>query len=773
MPLIHYLSPKSYHLPPPTSILFPDFICSGDGEEQWRGGGDESIKHQAVQRVGGGGGMVVVVDSLGDLTEEGSLFDSSRLQTQQLRRLPIAGKGAGEEDSSLELLHDRAKVRKEPTAMGDVKDSDVSMKISSQSRVGLLYDERMCNHCTPDGEDHPENPNRIRAIWSKLQAKGIPERCVLLDAKMAEDKHLLAVHSQRHVDLIKNISSKTLYSRNRIAARLNSIYFNEGSSEAAYLAAGSVVEVADKVAKGEVDSAAAIVRPPGHHAEHDEAMGFCVFNNVAVAARFLLDERQELGIKKILIVDWDVHHGNSTQKMFWTDSRVLFFSVHRHEFGTFYPANDDGFYTNVGEGAGEGYNINVPWENGRCGDSDYLAVWDHVLIPVAKDFDPDIIIVSAGFDAAAGDPLGGCRVTPYGYSVLLEKLMDFGNGKVVLAFEGGYNLDSIANSFLACMGVLLERKRIAGSSEAYPFESTWRVIQEVRRKLSAYWPVLADELPQVLTSQKAPHPHLLFSSSDSEAEDEHTSISEKVEAGLLEVMEPLSKLTVGGHPDGTASCSPWRPVLSKTDIWYATFGSNMWQSRFRCYIEGGRVEGMQKACVGSVDKNPPKDIMWRTFPHRLFFGHESTSTWGPGGVAFLNPESSNDEKTYLCLYRITLEQFNDVLLQENVSSHDMSSPVFDLTDLSNAENQGSIALEIFKNGWYHNVVYLGKEHDLPILTMTCTLSDVEMFRSGKIPLRAPCKEYANTLIRGLVEGGQLSEEEANSYIKEAASGKPI
>ncbi|CAL1381622.1 unnamed protein product [Linum trigynum] len=657
--------------------------------------------------------------------------------------------------------------------MGEVEKGNTSKTSSRQRRVGLLYDERMCKHSTPDGEHHPENPDRIRAIWSKLQANDIPSRCVLLDAKKAQDKHLLAVHTQRHVDLIKNISCNSR--RNRVSAKLNSIYFNEGSSEAAYLAAGSVVEVAEKVAKGELDSAAAIVRPPGHHAELDEAMGFCLFNNVAIAASFLLDGSLELGIKKILIVDWDVHHGNGTQKMFWTDPRVLFFSVHRHEFGSFYPFSDDGCYTKVGEGVGAGYNINVPWENGRCGDADYFAVWDHVLIPVTKEFDPDIIIVSAGFDAAAGDPLGGCRVTPYGYSVMLEKLMDFAHGKVVLAFEGGYNLDSIANSFLACMEMLLERKHAARSLEAYPFESTWRVIQEVRKKLSAYWPVFVDELPTNLTNQKAPPPHLLVSSSDSEGEDGKPSntISDNVEAALEEVVGPLSKLTVEDHSGGSASFTSWRPVFSRTDIWYATFGSNMWQPRFRCYIEGGQVEGMQKACTGSVDKNPSKGIMWKTFPHRLFFGHESTDTWGPGGVAFLHPESSSHEKAHMCLYRITLEQFNDVLLQENVSCHDMSSPVFDLTDLNSAVNQGSVSLEVFKSGWYRNVVYMGKEQDLPILTMTCSLSDAEKFRCGEFSLRAPCKEYANTLVRGLVEGGQLSEEEAIAYIKQASSGEPL
>uniref|UniRef100_M4EKM2 histone deacetylase n=1 Tax=Brassica campestris TaxID=3711 RepID=M4EKM2_BRACM len=313
---------------------------------------------------------------------------------------------------------------------------------SRKRKVGLLYDERMCKHDTPDGEDHPECPNRIKAIWAKLQLTGLAQRCVVLGGSKAEDKHLQLVHTKEHVNLVKSLSTKKKDSRrNKIASKLDSKYLNGGSSEAAYLAAGSVVEVAEKVAEGELDCGFAIVRPPGHHAEADEAMGFCLFNNVAVAASYLLNQRPDLGIKKILIVDWDVHHGNGTQKMFWKDPRVLVFSVHRHDGGSFYPTGDDGDYDKVGEGAGEGFNINVPWEQGRrCGDEDYIAVWDHILIPVTKEFNPDLILLSAGFDAAIGDPRGRCFVTPYGYSVMLKKLMEFAQGKIVMALEGGYNL---------------------------------------------------------------------------------------------------------------------------------------------------------------------------------------------------------------------------------------------------------------------------------------------------------------------------------------------
>ncbi|KAL0828428.1 hypothetical protein Bca101_052106 [Brassica carinata] len=234
---------------------------------------------------------------------------------------------------------------------------------SRKRKVGLLYDERMCKHDTPDGEDHPECPNRIKAIWAKLQLTGLAQRCVVLGGSKAEDKHLQLVHTKEHVNLVKRLSTKKKDSRrNKIASKLDSVYLNGGSSEAAYLAAGSVVEVAEKVAEGELDRRFAIVRPPGHHAE-------------AVAP--------DLGVKKILIVDWDVHHGNGTQKMFWKDPRVLVFSVHRHDDGSFYPTGDDGDYDKVGEG----FNINVPWEQGRrCGDEDYIAVWDHILIPVTKEY---------------------------------------------------------------------------------------------------------------------------------------------------------------------------------------------------------------------------------------------------------------------------------------------------------------------------------------------------------------------------------------------------
>ncbi|KAK8934000.1 Histone deacetylase 5 [Platanthera zijinensis] len=678
-------------------------------------------------------------------------------------------------------------------------------------RVGLAYDDRMCQHATPDGERHPENPNRIRAIWRKLEAECIPERCILFNIKEAEDAIIESVHTRKHIQFIRNISSKEFDSRRlRIASKLDSIYFNEGSSKSAYLAAGAVVEATENVAKGDLDSAIAIVRPPGHHAEANKAMGFCLLNNVAIAASYLLNERvctAELGIRRILIVDWDVHHGNGTQKMFYKDSRVLYFSVHRFDFGSFYPSGGDGSHCMTGEDQGAGYNINVPWEHGQCGDVDYLAVWDHILIPVTETYNPEIILVSAGFDAAMGDPLGGCCLTPYGYSLMLKKLMKFADGKIVLALEGGYNLSSLANSVLACAKTLLEGNPVVGNLEGKPFESTWRVINEVRHELKTYWPVFSFDLPQEIQISKAkPYPFQagINYSSDSDLEKDHepSNTLYTLTNGVEDVILPLSKLNVDDGDNGkftvsgqdrsqpnvqilsetrenpkeveTEICNhfvPWRSSLSKIDVWYGSYGSNMYRARFLCYIEGGKVEGMSEPSLGARDKSSPKDVKWKSVPHRLFFARSHSNAWGDGGAAFLNPESSTNDKTYMRCYRITLEQFNDVLIQENLNYKSFESPLVDSHDMEFLVKNRSICVESIKGGWYSNVLYLGELDGIPILTMTCPASDFEKYRRGELPACAPAKGYENIILKGLVEGEQLPLQQAIAYLKDAAANK--
>ncbi|KAK2357613.1 histone deacetylase [Trifolium repens] len=233
------------------------------------------------------------------------------------------------------------------------------------------------------------------------------------------------------------------------------------------------------------------------------------------------------------------------------------------------------------------------------------------------------------------------------------------------------------------------------------------------------------------------------------------------------INDNLRSSMLDADEENAASCS-WRSELSNVYLWYASYGSNMWIPRFDCYIAGGQVEGMQKPCSGSVNKTLPNQILWKSFPCHIFFGRDSSHSWGPGGVAFLNPERNSQHKTYMCMHKISLEQFNDILFQENGLSLDVGSSLFDMTTLNAISNEEFSSQEVVKDGWYGNVVYLGKEHSIPIITMTCSPLDIEGFKSGKLPLCAPNKSYANTLIKGLVEGEQLSESEAIAYVDAAA-----
>ncbi|KAG2465216.1 HDAC9 deacetylase, partial [Polypterus senegalus] len=227
------------------------------------------------------------------------------------------------------------------------------------------------------------------------------------------------------------------------------------SSNTARMAVGCVIELASKVASRELRNGFAVVRPPGHHAEESTAMGFCFFNSVAIAAKHL---RQKLNINKVLIVDWDVHHGNGTQQAFFGDSSVLYISLHRYDEGNFFPGS--GAPDECGSGPGEGYNVNIAWTGGLdppMGDVEYLMAFRTVVIPIAAEFNPDVVLVSAGFDAVEGHdpPLGGYKVTAKCFGHLTKKLMKLANGRIVLALEGGHDLTAICDASEACVNALL------------------------------------------------------------------------------------------------------------------------------------------------------------------------------------------------------------------------------------------------------------------------------------------------------------------------------
>ena len=226
------------------------------------------------------------------------------------------------------------------------------------------------------------------------------------------------------------------------------------------ISAGGAIETCKNVVAGNVKNAIAVIRPPGHHAEETESMGFCIFNNVPIAAKVCMQDYPEI-CRKVLILDWDVHHGNGIQNMFYSDPNVLYISLHVYRNGDFYPGLPDeegipdGNIDKIGVGVGVGKNINIGWHDQGMGDGEYIAAFQRIVMPIAQEFDPDLVIVSAGFDAAAGDELGGCFVTPACYSHMTHMLMSLANGKVAVCLEGGYNLRAISRSALAVAKTLM------------------------------------------------------------------------------------------------------------------------------------------------------------------------------------------------------------------------------------------------------------------------------------------------------------------------------
>uniref|UniRef100_A0A7I4DAD9 histone deacetylase n=1 Tax=Physcomitrium patens TaxID=3218 RepID=A0A7I4DAD9_PHYPA len=311
-----------------------------------------------------------------------------------------------------------------------------------EKKTAIGYDDRMLLH-EETGKSHPERPDRLRAIMGGLQASGLLSgTCFTIPAREATQAELELVHTANHIGAVQATEGQDL------SYFTPDTYANEHSALAARLAAGICTDLASAIMTGKAHNGFAAVRPPGHHAEQEQVMGFCLHNNACVAAR----AAQAAGAKKVLIVDWDVHHGNGTQEIFEQDPTVLYISLHRHEAGAFYPGT--GWAHQVGSGPGEGFCVNIPWSCGGIGDGDYLSAFQHVVMPIARQFEPDMTIISAGFDAARGDPLGGCDVTPEGYAQMTFLLSSLSGGRILVVLEGGYNLRSISASAAAVMKVL-------------------------------------------------------------------------------------------------------------------------------------------------------------------------------------------------------------------------------------------------------------------------------------------------------------------------------
>jgi acetoin utilization deacetylase AcuC-like enzyme len=327
------------------------------------------------------------------------------------------------------------------------------------------------------GLPHVESPQRLQVIYEMLNATDMAGRFVDISPRPATHDELAWVHSNSHIERVAGTDGKSHVSLDPDTQTTPLSY------QAAKLAAGGLFSLVDKIFDGTVRNGFALVRPPGHHAERDRAMGFCLFNNVALGARYAMNT---YGVKRILIVDWDLHHGNATQNTFYRDPDVLYFSTHQYPY---YPGS--GGLTEVGQEDGQGFTVNVPLRPGH-GDADFFRIFRQVLYPIASAFRPELIFVSAGFDTYVGDPLGGMKVTPQGYAAMTRLLMDlagtYASERVAITLEGGYHLAGLRDSVKAVLMELVGDSILtADNLEAFEKGVAPGVIDDVIQVQRPYW----------------------------------------------------------------------------------------------------------------------------------------------------------------------------------------------------------------------------------------------------------------------------------------------
>ena len=335
--------------------------------------------------------------------------------------------------------------------------------------TAIVVDERMALH--DPGAGHPERSDRLRVLMDRFaDARDV----VHLGARMATEDEIALAHTPALIELAEATAR-----RGRVHLDPDTAT-SPASYAAARLAAGSVLQLCEAILAGEVTNGFALVRPPGHHAEHGRAMGFCLFNNVAIGAKALA----RAGVERIAIVDWDLHHGNGTQHLFEDDPNVLYVSSHQFPF---YPGT--GAAEEVGRGPGRGRTVNLPFPAG-FGDAEYARAYGDVVAPILRQFAPDFVLVSAGFDADHRDPLGGMMVTPAGFGTLARICADAANasagGRIAAVLEGGYDLHALVEGVERTLAVLRGDASRPPAVTGDPRRAD-RVVERVRAAQAPYW----------------------------------------------------------------------------------------------------------------------------------------------------------------------------------------------------------------------------------------------------------------------------------------------
>ncbi|QER42904.1 histone deacetylase [Thermodesulfobacterium sp. TA1] len=338
-------------------------------------------------------------------------------------------------------------------------------------KVAIIFDEIFLKH--DPGNFHPEKPERLKIILDRLKDEGLKSRIEIFSPERATKEEILWNHSESLYHLIENTRGKGYFQIDADTVA------NEYSFDAACYAVGAQKTGLKLLFEEGFKYAFTLVRPPGHHAEKDRAMGFCLFNNIALAAHYA---KNLYGIKRILIIDFDLHHGNGTQKSFYYTDEVLFFSTHQYPY---YPGT--GNYNEIGAGYGIGYTINVPLKAG-CGNDDFIFFYQSLLKPIAFQYKPQLVLISAGFDCMINDPLGDFEVTLEGIARITELFKEiaynFANGKILFTLEGGYNLKNLSEGIFTIVQKLVEEEVVYPFSEVSPTSYALDLFRKIKDMLT-------------------------------------------------------------------------------------------------------------------------------------------------------------------------------------------------------------------------------------------------------------------------------------------------
>ena len=340
------------------------------------------------------------------------------------------------------------------------------------ARTAVVIDPDFLKH--QPGHAHPERPERLKILLDLTRGLHGSD-LQILPPRPAKKEEVSSCHSSEYIDLVRSTSEINRYALDGDTVTCADSY------GIALLAVGGFLRLLDSVSDFDFRNGFALVRPPGHHATRDRAMGFCLFNTVAIGAQYL---KRLYGARRILIMDWDVHHGNGTQDNFYQDPSVLYISTHQYPY---YPGT--GAIEEVGNGKGEGYTVNIPLPAG-CGDEEYLCVFKEIVIPIADKYQPEWVLVSAGFDPHQHDPLGGMRVTEKGFGIMASMLLELAQkhaaGKIAFLLEGGYNLEALRNS----VSVVLEKMKgedRSGPAVQIGMQRVDPLIRKILKFQEKYW----------------------------------------------------------------------------------------------------------------------------------------------------------------------------------------------------------------------------------------------------------------------------------------------